>query len=151
MEESLLKWVAVSGGALAIGHRPKSKSLAALGATHIVTLLSEREGAHDIAQAAERAGVEWLWFPLKSGNPAEADERATRALLRTLRHALLSGGKIFIHCSAGIHRTGMITTALLRSLGLNREESSSLLRELRDVTAAGVGHARVEWASKFAD
>ena len=47
--------VPVAGGALALTHRPKLKSIPALrglGATHLVTLLSEREGAKQIGDAA---------------------------------------------------------------------------------------------------
>jgi protein-tyrosine phosphatase len=150
--DSSFKWLPISGGHLAIGHRPKKSAIATKldgTATHILTLLSEREGAEAIGEATERAGLRWLWLPLSNGNPAEANEAATRSMLKQVRQALMSGAKVFIHCSAGIHRTGMITAALLRSLDLTREESEDLLRNLRDATAAGVGHTRLAWTDRF--
>jgi protein-tyrosine phosphatase len=142
-------WVAIGGGQLAIGHRPKKKDIRQLEATHVLTLLSEREGALEIRAATEAAGLIWMWLPLSSGNPAEANEREARTMLKALRQALMGGAKVFVHCSAGIHRTGMITTALLRSLGMTREESSEVLRDLRHATADGVGHERVKWTDRF--
>ena len=53
-------WVQLGNGRMAIGHRPKLKSFAGLrsaGCTHVVTLLSEREGASAIGAAAQRAGL----------------------------------------------------------------------------------------------
>ena len=51
---------------------------------------------------------------------------------------LAAGGKIYIHCSAGLHRTGMITHALLRYLGWSRHDAVEKLRELRALTAKEV-------------
>jgi len=147
--ELSFKWIAIGGGALAIGHRPKIKDLPRMNATHVLTLFSEREGAREIERAVVAAGLVWMWLPLSNGDPHAADEDATRAMLKQVRQALLAGARIFIHCSAGIHRTGMITTAILRSLGHDREEAASLVRELRDVTADGVGASRVAWTDRF--
>src|SRR5688500_847837 len=105
-------WVAVAGGGLAVGHRPKLKELALLageGATHVLTLLSEGEGALAIGAAAEAAGLTWLWLPLPSANPKLFDEAAIRDVVSAVKKTLKRGGRVFIHCSAGIHRTGLIT------------------------------------------
>ena|SRR5688572_6638862 len=151
--ETTWTWIAVGGGHLAIGHRPKVKALptlAANGGTHVLTLLSEREGALAIRDAVTVAGLVSIWLPLASGDPAEADERAVRAALREVRQVLMSGGRVFVHCSAGIHRTGMIAFALLRSLGIEREDATAILAELRMATADGVGRSRCAWADRFA-
>ena len=55
-----------------------------------------------------------------------------------------------VHCSAGIHRTGMFGYALLRAVGLDREASNAKLRELRAVTAEGVGDERLAWGDRIA-
>ena len=149
---SAWSWVAIGGGKLAIGHRPKVKTLAALaedGATHVLTLLSEREGAIEICDAARAAGLVSIWLPLASARPDEADESAVRATLKAVRAVLMSGGGVFVHCSAGIHRTGMIALALLRSMGIERTDAMTLLTELRPFTAEGVGTARAAWADRF--
>src|SRR5512138_3903686 len=136
--ETTWAWIALGGGHLAIGHRPKMKALRALaadGCTHVLTLLSEREGALALRDAVIDTGLVSLWLPLASGDPAQADDHTVRATLKAVRQALMSGGRVFVHCSAGIHRTGMIALALLRSLDIEREDATTLLGELRSVTA----------------
>ena len=105
--------ISIGAGAVAIGHRPKVRLLPALktaGVTHLVTLLSEREGALALGSAA----------------------------------------RVVIHCSAGIHRTGMFSYALLRVCGLDPDAAMSTLARLRAVTAQGIGEQRVSWAEDLA-
>jgi protein-tyrosine phosphatase len=146
-------WVNVGKGRLAIGHRPKLKALPALkeaGCTHLLTLLGEREGAMTIGQAAQSVHIEWLWLPLENGDPPpEVREPEVRAMLERLKLLLGYGRSILVHCSAGIHRTGMISYALLRHVGLAPEQARLTLGELRAVTAEGVGEARVAWGDRF--
>ena len=146
-------WAAVGGGHLAVGHRPKISDLARLaaaGGTHVLTLLSEREGARAIGDAVEDAGLVWLWLPLESGRPEDAGVAAVRVAIGQVRAALLEGGRVLVHCSAGIHRTGMVSAAILRRLGLEADDVRAVLREMRVVTADGVGEARLAWADRFA-
>lgn len=149
-----LKLVAVAGGALALTHRPKRKDLPglpALGVTHVVTLLAEREGAKEIGDAAQRAGLAWIWCPLANGEPPGL--RATpelRQVLDDLAALVSKGAAILIHCSAGIHRTGMFGYALLRRLGMDRDDARAKLAELRVLTAEGVGDERMAWGDQLA-
>jgi protein-tyrosine phosphatase len=55
-----------------------------------------------------------------------------------------------IHCSAGIHRTGMFGYALLRTCGLDVDAATEALARLRAVTAEGVGQQRLAWAEELA-
>jgi len=147
--------VSVDGGSLAIGHRPKLKSLRTLaeeGFTHVVTLLSDREGAATIGRAAQAAGLGWIWIPLASAAPDDEPDTldAVRVAFGEIEQALQSGGKVFLHCSAGIHRTGMITNAFLRYLGYDRQKARTILCSLRELTANEVGEARLEWGEHFA-
>lgn len=146
-----LGWVAVGGGQLALGHRPGREGPAELrlqGATHLVTLLSESEGAEAIGAAAREAGLEWRWLPMPSARVPEASEEARyREALAELAALLEDGARLYLHCSAGIHRTGMIGFALLRRMGYPEEEARALLRALREETAAGVGEERLAWGA----
>lgn len=56
-----------------------------------------------------------------------------------------------MHCSAGIHRTGMITLALLRFLKYSEQEADSIVNDLRPHTADGVGSHRREWANGWGE
>ena len=149
----MIQWVDVSGGALSIGHRPKRqhiKHMRAMGVTHIFTLLSEKEGAEKIGNITNNAGLQWLWLPLVSANPPGEELREKiREVFEQCRDALERGGKIYIHCSAGIHRTGMITYTLLRSLGFDAEQAMSLLSQMRELTGREAGEHRIAWGDQF--
>jgi protein-tyrosine phosphatase len=145
--------VAVNGGKLALTHRPKKtdfRGFRELGLTHVITLLNENEGAQSLGTIATNEGLSWIWCPLKGANvQASLDE--VRAGLEAGKAALAAGGAVVIHCSAGIHRTGMFGYALLRVVGLHRDAAMEKLRELRAVTAEGVGADRLEWGDRIAE
>lgn len=146
-------WVPVGNGRLAIGHRPGLDYLAGIrlvGGSHVVTLLAESEGARDVGTAAKKQGLDWLWFPMASADPpAPAWEEELVALFDGIGDKLATGAHVYIHCSAGIHRTGMISYALLRHLGADAECATDNLANLRPVTQAQVGDARIAWAENF--
>lgn len=126
------------------------RALAEEGVTHLVTLLSAREGAAGIGEAVGAAGLGWLWLPLENADPpAEARDSEIRAAFDQVRGLLGSGARVLIHCSAGIHRTGLIGYALLRYLGQSADQARDTLRALRDVTAEGVGGPRLGWGDRF--
>jgi len=150
-----LALVPIGPGALALTHRPKRTALAswkAAGVTHVVTLLAEREGAHDIAAVVTRAGLDWIWVPIASA--AVPDDGETQRLLPAIDQiagVVRQGGHVVVHCSAGVHRTGMFGYALLRRLGLSADEARTKLGELRAVTAEGVGDDRLRWGDRIAE
>jgi protein-tyrosine phosphatase len=151
-----MDWTAVElgVGAIALTHRPKVKllpDLATAGATHLVTLLSKREGALALGPAAEAAGLEWIWVDVPNGQePTQASRNAIVAALARLEPLVTGGATAVIHCSAGIHRTGMFAYALLRAHGLDPDGARATLRQLRTVTAEGVGEHRLAWAEELA-
>ncbi|MEV0406463.1 tyrosine-protein phosphatase [Actinoallomurus sp. NPDC050550] len=147
---STVDFVAVGGGMLAVTHRPKVKSLPAmrsLGATHLVTLLSRREGAWAMGSAARAAGLEWIWVDLANADPPPPGRygEMARALL-DIASLLREGAAVVIHCSAGIHRTGMFTYALLRAMRFTSSDARLTLARLRARTADDVGDERLTWA-----
>ncbi|MDA8527965.1 tyrosine-protein phosphatase [Opitutaceae bacterium] len=149
------QWVPVGGGRLAVGHRPQRKAIEAMpvsGVTHVVTLLCETEGAPAIGADVARAGVKWIWLPLENGEPPPLEKvNDIQTGFTEIRTALEEGGSLYLHCSAGIHRTGMVSYALLRSLGRTESESLDLLGKLRTITCEGVGDHRLAWGNQFGD
>lgn len=131
-----------------LGSRPGKKSkdaIRAWGVTHILTLLSPRERPDGIAKIARGIGAEWHHCPVDGGH---ADTLAKIDLSRLflhydeiVRHSGEDGDDavIYLHCSAGIHRTGFVVYALLRYRGLSPEAAREEVAKLRPVTSEGVG------------
>ena len=148
-EKGEIAWLRVGAGRLALWHKPGGKAHAKLrdaGATRVVTLLAEREGAETIGANARAAGLEWDWHAL-DGADAEylATDEAVSALVAatvSTTRALRSGASVLVHCSAGVHRTGTVGYAVLRaSGGFTAHEATAALGAMRAVTGQGVDHA----------
>ncbi|OSM04888.1 protein-tyrosine phosphatase family protein [Magnetofaba australis] len=147
-----LGWRALANGALAVGGRPKLKTMASFhqqGCTHVVTLLCAHEGADQIGAAVRKAGLRWLHLPLPNAQAPEPERNEDLiALFDAMCLAVRDGGRLYIHCSAGIHRTGMITYAFLLHAGLSPVAAQQMLVALRQVTGEGVGLERMAWAER---
>ena len=149
-----VNWVPVGNGHLAIGHKPGKKvsyeGLKKAGATVVLTLLNENEGASTIGKQLHTVNIEWIWFPFSASKPHTGEDLIQiRELFIKLSDLIHSENNIYVHCSAGIHRTGMITYGFLRFLGEEKAEAFKLLQTLREVTAAQVGGERLIWADQF--
>ena len=146
--------VEVGNGAIAIWHRPKLRILRLMkadGLTTVVTLLTESEGAPHIGRAALAAELEWVWVPMQgAGIPEQEQQDAIVAQLAYVAACIDNGARVLIHCSAGIHRTGMFTYALLRYMGIDTQSARQTLSRLRSVTGEGVGESRLAWGDSIA-
>lgn len=145
-------WQRVGGGQLALWHRPRLRAIPYLprsGCDRVVTLLSEREGAEEIGDAVREAGLAWTWIPLDSGRPPEGRvEREFVARLDSVAERLAQGESVLLHCSAGIHRTGMAALVLLFRSGVDEAEALRTLEALRSHTRRGLDARHVEWARR---
>jgi hypothetical protein len=143
------RWVSVGVGRLALWHRPGWKRiphLKAAGCDHVVTLLSTREEAERVGEAVRGAGMEWTWIPLASGRPPQG--RQNTPILEALPRIsadLDRGRSVLIHCSAGMHRTGMIAYALLRFRGVERDRSLELIEAARPHTRNALKQGQILW------
>lgn len=128
---------------LALGHRPKYKDLPKLkqeGVTHLVTLLSAREGGTEVQSAARYEGIGVVWMPLPKADVSTFDIEEFNLAIHYLSRVR---GRMFVHCSAGIHRTGMVGYAILRNLGYTPEQAKATLAKLRPITANQVTEDRL--------
>lgn len=154
-KEKTSTWYQVGNGYLKIGHKPAGvkfslSTLLSEGTSTIFTILSEREGALTIRDHCQRTGMDWIWLPLPNGDiprPSKQDEIIEIFDKVALKFA--SGERIYMHCSAGMHRTGMVTNALLRYLGFSEAESIEIIFKLRPITAMEVGQKRLMWGHRF--
>ncbi len=138
----MTNWIEIAEGThLALGHRPKFKLISQLGATHVATLLCEREGASEICSAVRYVGMESFWFPMPNADPKNIEPESFVANARQLAG---THGRIFLHCSAGIHRTGMFSYAALRLLGYEPSGAREMLARLRPITRDEVTESRLD-------
>ena len=138
---------------LILGPRPGKKSkdaIKASGVTDIVTLLSAREQPESIRRIAASIEADWHHFALDGGHlETLAGVDLSRIFLLWDEIARTEGDRIvYLHCSAGLHRTGFVAYLILRRSGLPPEGALSGLRELREVTADQVGDARIALAEE---
>jgi hypothetical protein len=149
---SEITWIQTGDGWLAIWHRPSLKNLPLLkeaGCEHILTLLSEREGALEMGDAVRRADMKWIWLPLPNARWSEGKKKdPILSTLPSLSEILDSGSHLLIHCSAGIHRTGTVAYILLRWRGHDEEEALSLIARMRLHTREGLRRGDIEWGNE---
>lgn len=138
---------------LILGPRPGKKSkdtIQALGVTDVVTLLSNREQPETIKRIASAIGADWHHFTLDGGHSetlAEVDLSRLFLLWDDIGRA--EGDRIaYLHCSAGLHRTGFVAYLLIRRSGVSPEDAMDVLRSLRELTAEHVGDARIALAEE---
>lgn len=122
-------------------------ALRAAGCDVVVTLLSAREGAEAIGERVRAAGMEWIWLPLENGKLPRGETHARLAdSVPALSARLDQGQTLLIHCSAGIHRTGMLAYGLLRWRGLDDAGAMQVIRLARRFTAEGITSTQKRWA-----
>jgi len=146
---SKIRFVKVGHGRLALYHRPRRDMFASLrrtGCTHVVTLLKDSENAKLYGDLAREAGLEWIWLPVPNGNYPQKDvhERLITAMPE-LSRLLDEGNSLLIHCSAGVHRTGMVAYGLLRWRGLDSQRAMQIIAKARRETAEGMMAKRMKW------
>jgi protein-tyrosine phosphatase len=149
-----IKFVKVGNGRLALHHRPRRTDfplLHQLGCTHVITLLKESESAHRYGDMARMAGIEWVWIPIPNGKYPEGEvhDRLLEAMPE-LSKLLDAGKSILIHCSAGIHRTGLVAYALLRWRGMESKKAMRIIAQTRKETAEGMMEKRMRWGDEHA-
>jgi protein-tyrosine phosphatase len=111
-----------------------------------VTLLSAREEGEAVGAAVRSAGMDWTWIPLANGRPPQGRQNAPIAeALPRISAELDRGRSVLIHCSAGMHRTGMIAYALLRFRGVEVDRALDLIEGTRPHTRHALKQAQIVW------
>jgi protein tyrosine phosphatase len=116
---------------LTLSPRPKLRDIHALAKEHdiFVTLLMNSEKAREIGLEVEKAGRLW-WhcpFSILPMNQGKFDFNLVVITVEKLCQALIDKKRIFIHCDAGIDRTGTIVLATLICLGFKKRQAAQFL------------------------
>jgi len=100
--------------------------------TLIVMLASDEEGkritGRDLRSAYNAQGFDVLYLPIPDFSTPEVDDLNV-TVQQVLAHSL-SGGRVAIHCHAGIGRTGMFAACLAKcGMGYSSEDAIDWVRD----------------------
>lgn len=111
-------------------------AIRAWGANALITLLDQHEfeilHVRNLGDMAETAGLEWHHLPIPDmAAPGWQFERRWIYSGTRLRRLLRRGGRVLIHCRAGLGRAGTIAARLMVELGVPAAEAISQVRRAR--------------------
>lgn len=136
---ALVRVTTPGGGLIAMCPLPRPFELDELKfwrARALVTLVELRElaffGAKDIGRQAEKLGMSWHHLPVPDmGVPDETFEVLWSVAGPELHKILRGGGRIAVHCRAGLGRSGMIAARLLVEMGATPAAAMAAVRKAR--------------------
>lgn len=114
------------------------------GAVTMVSLIEDQEfewyGVKDLPLRVRELGLEYLHLPIVDlGVPCAAFEAAWRECSPRLHGRLQQGGRILLHCYAGLGRTGTIAARLLVETGMDPAAAIAAVRAARPGTIQTFG------------
>jgi ADP-ribosyl-[dinitrogen reductase] hydrolase len=102
----------------------------------LISLVEENElyhlGARDLFKELDKINIKWIHFEIINfdiPNLNQYDE--LNSYIKTISQSILNGENIYIHCMAGLGRTGMIAALILTKLGLSPQQSIKIVRDSR--------------------
>ncbi len=149
-----INFIPIKNGFLSIGGRPGSGKIEMLkntGITTVVTLLKKTEKNVDkLGELILKQEMTWIHFPLSASELPLDDEftKNINSLYDNIINLLSKQEKIFIHCAAGIHRTGSFTNGLLQKCGFSKNEAKELIYKMRPVTGIEAVPKHWKWSEK---
>ncbi len=118
--------IAVGGG---IWNAENMAKVAEAGVTHIIDMQIE----FDDTPLAEEHEIEVLWNPTDDDFEAKPAKLFLRGVNFAQAALAGTGGKLLIHCAAGVHRAPMMALAVLGSMGWSLHDAMELIERRRPV------------------
>lgn len=102
----------------------------------LVTLMPmdelRRVGAEQLGEETHRLGMAWYHLPIADMEPPDAGfERRWQYAGARLRELLRGGGRVMVHCRAGLGRSGTVAARLLVEMGVPPSEAVAQVRHAR--------------------
>ena len=104
----------------------------------VLTLMEEGELAHmgvplqTLSGAFARFGIRWSHLPIPNWEPPSKNfEAAWSNIWPDLDLALRGGARLFLHCYAGLGRTGTVASLILMNYGLSARDAILAVRAAR--------------------
>jgi len=124
------------------------------GITMVVTVLSEDEDGQLIKDLCEKHGIRHYWIKFRGANETLLTSKDSVEYLRkeySEVNSILAQDeeRCMVHCSAGLHRTGITGYSLMRLSGLNQADAYEAVGTMRKVTREDVGDHRIKIAEDY--
>ena len=112
----------------------------------VLTLQGESEHPELIKDGCNLQNLEWIHFPEMGAGKytlKKIKKDLSEFMLKLYDRLINEKIVLFVHCAAGVHRTGVFIYGLLRMSGIEKKEAYLKLNEIRPVTYKGVGEERI--------
>jgi protein-tyrosine phosphatase len=138
--------------------RPTSKHIKQMksvyGVNHVLTLQYEKEKPQEVEKWCINNEINWHHIELYAANMPYFQKKDTQKLIAKhvldLYHLLKKEEiTLFIHCAAGVHRTGTIVYSILRMFGESPEDALKAMEYIRLETRKNVGEERIAIAEQY--
>jgi protein-tyrosine phosphatase len=121
------------------------------GVNHVLTLLKPKEKPEEIKECCEKNGIDWSTIHLDGANLAyfktkQVQESIIKGLLNIYEVLIKGDVVLFIHCAAGLHRTGTLLYSLLRMFDETPDSALDAIKYIREETRNKVGEERIAMA-----
>lgn len=121
------------------------------GMNSVLTLQSIKEKPEEIKKFCDENNILWFHIDLQGANMpylknANTQKKIIDQLLILYEMLLNKQFTLYIHCAAGLHRTGTIVYTLLRMFNETQEDALKALTYIREETRKKVGDDRISLA-----
>ena len=148
-----------NGSKIACHGRPKESDIKRLKeefkVNYILTIQHENEKPEIIKKYVKEIGdIYWHNLPLRGANMAVFMNKNVQKMIVDNIMSIIDYMKnnkivLFMHCAAGIHRTGTILYTLLRACGESKESTLEAMKFIRKETFNKCGTNRLNYAEEF--
>lgn len=119
----------------------------------IYTLQHKKENPGLIEQKCKNCNINWNQLPLEAATIEYFEcEETIKLIIDNLLYIynILKNEEIilYIHCAAGVHRTGTILYSILRMFGESKESALKAIKFIRLETFNNVGEERINYAEE---